>query len=151
MKLNRKARTALAKLYGNLGHQSYERLARTLVNDGASQDMIDGANGVRCMICERSQAPHSNPQASHKAPSDFNDQLFFHTFFGDAASKRFAVTHDRCGFSKFHVGRVHPNPSSKISAEVLSDAWSNTFGPLKAMQVDAGPEFRDHFARSATS
>lgn len=81
MTLNRKTRNALAKLHRNLGHPSYEPLARMRTNDGVGQESIEGAKDLRCMGCEHLKAPESNPQTSHKVPNDFNDQMLFDAFF----------------------------------------------------------------------
>lgn len=100
-----------AKLHGNLGQLSYDWLAlRKLVNVGASLDIIQGANGMRCMICVRLQAPQSNPQASHKAPGDLDDQRLF-----DTSSSRTPQASDACSLSIQHARRRPrlPNPEQQ--------------------------------------
>lgn len=116
LRLNRKARNALAELHGNLGHPSYRRLARTLVNVGASKELIQGAKVLHGIVYEHLQDPATKPPASHRAPGDFNEQLLFDTFFvPDALAKRWLVTQALCRLSIYHVGRAYQNPSSKKS------------------------------------
>ena len=64
----------MAKLHGLLCHPSNERLARVLLLDGASLEIVAGAKDLVCMICARLSTPGAAPRVSAKKPQRFNEE-----------------------------------------------------------------------------
>ena len=148
LRLPQRTRNALAKLHGVLCHPSNERLARMLLLDGASPEIVAGAKDLVCMICARLSAPGAAPQVSAKKPQRFNEECLMDTFYVWLRDgSKWAVTHILCGFCTQHGGDVNKDASSQHAADVLNDRWVAVFGPMQRVQVDAGTEFRGHFEK----
>ena len=148
LRLPQRTRNALAKLHGVLCHPSNERLARMLLLDGASPEIVAGAKDLVCMICARLSAPGAAPQVSAKKPQRFNEECLMDTFYVWLRDgSKWAVTHILCGFCIQHGGDIAKDASSQHAADVLNDRWVSVFGPMQRVQVDAGTEFRGHFEK----
>lgn len=146
LRVNQSVRNQVAKLHGNLGHPSNERLARMLKLQGARAEVVQAAWDLRCEICCRVHQPVSAPKTSASNPLRFNEHCSMDSFFFlDADGHRWNVTHIVDGFCALQYAILSKNPSSQTSCDLLFERWILVHGPMKELSVDGGPEFRGKF------
>ena len=77
----KKTRNTLAKLHGEFGHPSNEKLGRLLLLAGADKNMVDAVKHMKCDICVRITGPQDVPQVSIGHVHRFNEKVGSDTFF----------------------------------------------------------------------
>ena len=150
-RLDKPLRKALAKVHSNLGHPSIPDLQRFLRGAGASQEMLEACNWLRCSTCASTSRTRTH-RTVRIPPHDiqFNDQIMvdcFHLRDADGVGHWFMSMLDRA--TMYHLVANIPDHSPETFIRVFRSNWTNWAGYPGEVSIDLERGFGSvEFARS---
>ena len=145
--VNSKVAGALKRLYQNLGHPPNRELAKHLRLSGASQEMLEAVQGMKCKTCEKCTRPSLHPVAKPAALLDFNQVVAVDIIYLDTkeSSGHFALNMVDVG-SSYQVVAPLPDRKAETVCEIFLKYWVNWAGTPGRLVLDLDTAFVGSFA-----
>ena len=133
---------SVKRLHENTGHRSNRRLARALNIAGAPAEMVWAAKHHRCDVCQERKQPKARRPVSLPTPKECSDQVHIDLVeMDDASQGKHMVVHMTDHATRFQLGEVLPDKSTKSVVSFIKRRWMPIFGPPKVLVADQGREF----------
>ena len=137
---------ALKKLHQNLGHPPNRELVKHLRLAGAGEEMLTGAQGLRCRTCDRCADPRPHKVAKPAAMLDFNEAVALDIIFLDTceSSKNYALNMVDLA-STYQVAIPIENRKSATVADAFYKYWISWAGVPGRLVLDLDGCFQESF------
>ena len=133
---------SVKRLHENTGHRSNRRLARALNIAGAPAEVVWAAKHHRCDVCQERKQPKARRPVSLPTPKECSDQVHIDLVeMNDASQGKHMVVHMTDHATRFQLGEVLPDKSTKSVVSFIKRRWMPIFGPPKVLVADQGREF----------
>ena len=138
---------ALKRLHQNLGHPPNRELAKHLRLSGASQEMLEALQGMKCKTCEKCTRPALHPVAKPAALLDFNQAVAVDIIYLDTkeSSGHLALNMVDVG-SSYQVVAPLPDRKAETVCEIFLKYWVNWAGTPGRLVIDLDTAFVGSFA-----
>ena len=143
-------RKIVAQLHVKLGHPSNDALARAIILSGGSDDAIQAALKVRCIVCQRLTEPSLVPAASLRRWIEFGQCVALDLFmFADITGENglFLNMLDIASHYQVVFPVADKNPLTVFYGFLLG--WCLTLGVPECLRFDLGGEFESSFSELA--
>lgn len=132
---------SVKRLHENTGHRSNRRLARAL-NVAAPAAVVWAAKHHRCDVCNEKKQPKARRPVSLPTPKECSDQVHIDLVeMYDASQVKHMVVHMTDHATRFQLGEVLPDKSTKSVVSFIKRRWIPIFGPPRVLVADQGKEF----------
>ena len=140
-------RKIVAQLQTNLGHPSNDALVRAIRMSGGSDEAIQAAFKVRCIVCERLTEPFPVPAASLRRWTEFGQCVALDLYMFAGITGQNGLFLNMLDMAS-HYQVVFP-VADKNSLTVFCGfllGWCLTLGVPECLRFDLGGEFESSFS-----
>ncbi|CAE7227655.1 RE2, partial [Symbiodinium sp. CCMP2592] len=129
--------TSLRRLHQNLGHPSTADFVRHLRLAGASREVLKGAKGLECQVCQRSEQP-AIPKPAKIAPCyRFNEMVGTDLFYvHDSEGRRHQLLSIVDFSSAYHIVVPVQKKDTVTLEKAFCESWVQIFGAPTTVAVD---------------
>ena len=139
-KLSNMDKSWIKKVHHNLEHPTAEKLSKHLQQQGARQELMEGAKDFQCSSCAERRPPKKGVPGALKSSTEFNEVVGIDGFEWSNQQIRVYVLHAVDEVTRFHLGKRTVR-DSEIAQRCFSDSWMTWAGSPQNLYFDAAGEF----------